>query len=171
MIVVKYNLRWSRPPYRRILSLWKGANLSSNGRPRCIFAVFSAKGPDRMSIHARRDTRAFGSAVRHFASGNIGIARYIMLDNLKCGSAVAALVCIAVGSMTGGASAVTAEIAKKCETLADKAYPPRVLGNPAAGSAAGTAQSKRNYFSKCLANGGNMDDALPLPPARPDPPR
>src|ERR1700693_1822139 len=70
--------------------------------------------------------------------------------NLKSGSAVAALVCIAVGSMTAVASAVTAEVAKKCETLADKAYPPRVPGNPAAGSATGTAQSKRSYFSKCL---------------------
>jgi hypothetical protein len=91
--------------------------------------------------------------------------------NLKFGSAVAASVCIAVGSMTAVASAVTAEVAKKCETLADKAYPPRVPGNPAAGSATGTAQSKRSYFSKCLANGGNMDDVPPLPPARPEPPR
>lgn len=91
--------------------------------------------------------------------------------NLKFRIVVAALVCVAVGSMTGGSSAVTAEVAKKCETLADKAYPPRVLGNPAAGSAAGTAQSKRGYFSKCLANGGNMDNSPPSPPVRPDPPR
>jgi hypothetical protein len=92
------------------------------------------------------------------------------MRNLKSGIAGAALVCIAVGSM-GSASAVTAEVAKKCETLADRAYPPRVPGNPAAGSATGTAQSKRSYFSKCLANSGNMDDAPPLPLARPDPPR
>jgi hypothetical protein len=31
-------------------------------------------------------------------------------------------------------------------------------GNPAAGLAKGTVQIKRDYFNKCLANGGNMDD-------------
>jgi hypothetical protein len=25
----------------------------------------------------------------------------------------------------------------------------------------GTAQSKRDYFNKCVANGGNMDDHVP----------
>jgi hypothetical protein len=33
-----------------------------------------------------------------------------------------------------------------------------VPGNPAAGSAKGTGQSERDYFRKCVANGGNMDD-------------
>ena len=50
---------------------------------------------------------------------------------------------------------------KKCAALADKAYPPRVPGNPAAGLAEGTAQSKRDYFNKCVANKGNMDDHVP----------
>jgi hypothetical protein len=84
----------------------------------------------------------------------IGCREISMLDNLKSGSAVAALVCIA--AMTGSASAVTAALAKKCETLTIKAYPPRVPGNPAAGSAKGTGPSERSYFSKCLANGGNI---------------
>jgi len=80
-----------------------------------------------------------------------------MLARLKSGSALAALVCIAIGSMTGGASAVSAEVAKKCDALTAKAFPPRVPGNPAAGSAKGTGQSMRIYFSKCIANGGHMN--------------
>ena len=53
------------------------------------------------------------------------------------------------------ALAVTAEIAKKCSGLTAKAYPPRVVGNPAAGVQNGTYQDFRNYFNKCVANGGN----------------
>jgi hypothetical protein len=47
------------------------------------------------------------------------------------------------------------------DALTAKAYPPRVPGNPAAGLTKGTAQSKRDYFNKCVANGGNMDDHVP----------
>jgi hypothetical protein len=81
-----------------------------------------------------------------------------MFTKLKIGSVLVALVCIAVGCMTGSASAVTAELAKKCQALTAKAFPPRVPGNPAAGSAKGTGRSERDYFNKCVANGGNMDD-------------
>jgi len=84
-----------------------------------------------------------------------------MFTNLKIGSVLVALVCIAVGCMTGSASAVTAELAKKCQALTAKAFPPRVPGNPAAGSAKGTGRSERDYFNKCVANGGNMDDDAP----------
>ena len=77
-----------------------------------------------------------------------------MFNNLKIGSALAVLVCIAVAP---NASAVTAEVAKKCSALTAKAFPPRVPGNPAAGSAKGTGQAERDYFNKCVANGGNMD--------------
>jgi hypothetical protein len=70
----------------------------------------------------------------------------------------AALLFIAFGPMASGASAVTAEVAKKCETLTAEAFPPRQMGNPAAGSAKGTAQSQRAYFAKCVTNGGKVDD-------------
>jgi hypothetical protein len=56
-------------------------------------------------------------------------------------------------------SAVSADIAKKCQALAAKAYPPRIPGNPAAGSAQGTGEAKRDYFNKCVTNGGNVDDS------------
>jgi hypothetical protein len=84
-----------------------------------------------------------------------------MFANLKLGSALVALIFIAAGLMTNSASAVTAEVAKKCAALTAKAYPPRVVGNPAAGSAKGTGQSERDYFNKCVANGGKMDDHAP----------
>ena len=85
-----------------------------------------------------------------------------MFAHVKFGTALVGLVCIAVGCMNGGALAVTdAEVAKKCAALTAKAFPPRVPGNPAAGLAKGTAQSERDYFNKCVANRGNMDDHLP----------
>jgi hypothetical protein len=72
--------------------------------------------------------------------------------------ALVALICITLILMTNGASAVDVEVAKKCDALVAKAYPPREPGNPAAGSEKGPAQSQRDYFSKCVANGGHMDD-------------
>jgi hypothetical protein len=85
----------------------------------------------------------------------------------------AALVSIGVLAATGNAStAPTAEVAKKCAALTAKAFPPRVAGNPAAGSAKGSAQSERSYFNKCLENAGNMEEPaagedVPIPPERP----
>jgi hypothetical protein len=85
-----------------------------------------------------------------------------MFAHVKFGTALVGLVCIAVGCMKGGALAVTdVEVAKKCAALTAKAFPPRVPGNPAAGVAKGTAQSERDYFNKCVANRGNMDDDAP----------
>ena len=84
-----------------------------------------------------------------------------MLTNLKIGGVVVLLACIAIGCVTGNASAVTAAVAKKCQALTAKAFPPRVPGNPAAGSAKGTGQSQRDYFNKCVANGGKIDDDAP----------
>jgi hypothetical protein len=60
--------------------------------------------------------------------------------------------------MVTGVSAVTAEVAKKCVVLTAKAFPPRLVGNPAAGSAKGSAQDQRAYFKKCVDNGGKVDD-------------
>jgi hypothetical protein len=95
-----------------------------------------------------------------------------MLANPHSGSVLAAVVCVALGSIAGGASAVTAEVAKKCEALTLKAYPLREPGNPAAGSAVGNGPLERHYFGKCVANGGNVDQHIsPTSPARPDPPQ
>lgn len=79
--------------------------------------------------------------------------------NVRFWCAVFALGCIAVISpVMDSALAASAEIAKKCNALTAKAFPPRVIGNPAAGSAKGTGQAQLDYFKKCLANGGHVDD-------------
>jgi hypothetical protein len=78
-----------------------------------------------------------------------------MMASLKFGSAVVASICIAAASTS--ASAVTAEVAKKCDALVAKEFPPAEPGNPAAGSTKGAPESQNRYFRKCLANGGNVD--------------
>jgi hypothetical protein len=57
------------------------------------------------------------------------------------------------------AEAISVEVAKKCNLLLAKQFPPREPGNPAAGSAKGNGQAARDYFKKCTDNGGNMDNA------------
>jgi hypothetical protein len=68
-----------------------------------------------------------------------------------------ALSLVAIGLAPRGASAITLEVARKCNALVAKEFPPREVGNPAAGSAKGSGLAQRDYFSKCVANGGNMD--------------
>jgi hypothetical protein len=81
-----------------------------------------------------------------------------MFSSLKSECAFVVLICITLGSTSDRAIAVTVEVAKKCIALTDAAYPPRVPGNPAAGSAKGTGRSQQDHFNKCLANDGKMDD-------------
>jgi len=61
-------------------------------------------------------------------------------------------------AMPIAASAITVEVAKKCNALTAKQFPLRVVGNPASGSAKGSAQDQRAFFGKCVANGGKVDD-------------
>jgi hypothetical protein len=72
-----------------------------------------------------------------------------------------ALVCAAILAQTGVASAVTVEVARKCQAFTAKAFPPREAGNPAAGSAKGSGLDQHNYFTRCVANGGRVDGASP----------
>jgi hypothetical protein len=76
-------------------------------------------------------------------------------------SASFALICVAVLAQTNVTSAVTVEIARECQAFTSKAFPPRERGNPAAGSAKGSGLDQRNYFKRCVANGGRMDNASP----------
>ena len=57
------------------------------------------------------------------------------------------------------ASAISAEVARTCDAAVAKAYPPKQIGNPAAGSAKGSSKDRRDYFNKCVANNGKVDDA------------
>ncbi|MCA6125499.1 hypothetical protein J6500_26910 [Bradyrhizobium sp. WSM 1704] len=55
------------------------------------------------------------------------------------------------------AHAVTAEVARACNAQVAKAFPPRQVGNPAAGSAKGNAKAQREFFAQCVARDGKMD--------------
>jgi hypothetical protein len=77
-------------------------------------------------------------------------------STLKSSFALVASICLADLPLMSSASAISVDVARQCSTLANKTYPPRVPGNPAAGRANGTAQDFRAYFSKCVANGGSM---------------
>ena len=79
-----------------------------------------------------------------------------MFASLKIRLTQFGLVCIAVGLMSGSASAISVEVAKKCNALTAKAFPPRVPGNPAAGSAKGSGREMQDYFKNCVATGGEM---------------
>ena len=82
-----------------------------------------------------------------------------MLKKVRSAGLSALIVCGVLAAVAShGASAVTVEVAKKCTGLMSKAFPPRVVGNPAAGSAKGTPQEVREFYQKCVANGGNVDD-------------
>jgi hypothetical protein len=81
-----------------------------------------------------------------------------MFTGMRLRFSFLALICIAFGPTPDRAAAVTAEVARKCQALTARAYPPREPGNPAAGSAKGTGRSQKDYFDKCVANGGRMDD-------------
>ncbi|SHJ84713.1 hypothetical protein SAMN05444159_1672 [Bradyrhizobium lablabi] len=67
---------------------------------------------------------------------------------------------LGVGLSTDRVAAVTVEVAKKCNVLVAKAFPPVQPGNPAAGSK-GKSPDAQAYFKKCLDKGGNMDDGTP----------
>ena len=55
------------------------------------------------------------------------------------------------------AQPISAEVARKCKVLRAKQFPPRQIGNPAAGSAKGSGEDQREFFRRCVAKGGHMD--------------
>ena len=87
--------------------------------------------------------------------------------NVKFWITPVALFGIVIGPMTGSASAITVEVAKKCQALTAKAFPPRQVGNPAAGSAKGPGKAEQDYYKKCVANGGNLDESRPKEETKP----
>lgn len=61
------------------------------------------------------------------------------------------------------ASAITAELAKKCRAMALKVYPAQRPGLKT-----GNAQGQQDYFTKCVEKQGNMDET-PAPASVPAP--
>ena len=84
-----------------------------------------------------------------------------MVAQPRLALAFAGLICIALASTPQDASAVTAELAKRCSALTAKVFPPRVLGNPGAGSAKGSCLDEQAYVRRCLASGGKIGDDTP----------
>ncbi len=74
-----------------------------------------------------------------------------------CGFAAAAAMIVVCNAIVP-AHAISAQAARVCDALVAKAFRPRQKGNPASGSAIGNAKDQRDYFNKCLANGGRIDD-------------
>jgi hypothetical protein len=74
-------------------------------------------------------------------------------------------------------AAPNAELAKKCAALTAKAFPARVAGNPAAGSAKGGGRAEQDYFNDCVKKEGNIEpltasegapvQSVPIPTPRP----
>jgi hypothetical protein len=52
------------------------------------------------------------------------------------------------------ASAISAELAKKCRAMAIKAHPSPKLGSKASGA----DKAQRDYFRECIAKGGNAEN-------------
>jgi hypothetical protein len=52
-----------------------------------------------------------------------------------------------------------AELARKCDALTAKAFPPIEPGNPAAGSTKGSGLEAQSYFRKCITNDGHVDNS------------
>jgi len=80
-----------------------------------------------------------------------------MFANMKW-VALVALACIDHLSMTDAAPAISAELAKTCQALTAKAFPPRVICNPASGSEKGSGRGQRAFYKKCVEKNGKMDE-------------
>jgi hypothetical protein len=77
-----------------------------------------------------------------------------MSSTVKYAVPLIVLAGLAIATPTNRATAVTAEVAKKCHALTVKKFPPRAVGNPAAGSANGTGRAQQAFFKKCLEDAG-----------------
>lgn len=58
---------------------------------------------------------------------------------------------LVVDPMTTAYAAIPLKVARECNILTTKAYPPLVPGNPAAGRANGNSHAIRKYFNRCVA--------------------
>jgi hypothetical protein len=82
-----------------------------------------------------------------------------MSEKSKRRIALLAVIWVGLLFVRDRASAITVEVAKKCNALTAKEFPPREPGNPAAGSLKGSGREQRAYFAKCVANGGRANDS------------
>jgi len=123
-----------------------------------------------LSRHVRPVPSHFArSSVSIRSSGASRLARDHMIQlgdpavpsKLKYGTVPVTLICLSYLPTAQNASAVSVEVAKKCGTLTDTAYPFRVPGNPAAGRTLGTAQDVRDYLSNAWRTVAMCQERLP----------
>jgi hypothetical protein len=74
-----------------------------------------------------------------------------MFAKMKFSCVILASVLITVDPMTS-AFAIPLKVARECNALTTKAFPPLVPGNPAAGRANGNGLAVRTYFDRCVAH-------------------
>jgi hypothetical protein len=80
-----------------------------------------------------------------------------MLAKMTYGAALTALICLADPGVATSATAVPADLARKCSARANRAYPLSASHNPASGRKHGSSQAVRDYFNRCVASGGKMN--------------
>ena len=83
-----------------------------------------------------------------------------MLKALTFLNAFAVTLIIASAATVQPASAITAELAKKCREMMVRAHPVGPAGSKSGGSSA----AEREYFRQCIERDGNMDE--PASPAQ-----
>src|ERR1700720_2284086 len=130
-------------PERKLRRNWppgmKGAEKVEGGRlPRWVGTFTVAQDRLASEIRGKRQRSRFSATI---------IARSLAMSVTSKSRTSAFMLLFAVAGLAStGASAITPEVAKKCDLLVAKEFPPREPGNPAAGSAKGTAQDQKDYF-------------------------
>ena len=81
-----------------------------------------------------------------------------MLVRLNLAGVWLALIGAALFATPERASAISVEVAKKCNAPHRQGISAAQPGNPAAGSTKGSGVDQRAFFSKCVANNGDMED-------------
>jgi hypothetical protein len=122
-------------------------------------------------IHHDRGAQAsYSTCVCHwrYATDNSGDACMIAVScDAEGGRCVRSCSPGEVGQATGAggpapqstSTSSPAELARKCDALTAKAFPPIEPGNPAAGSTKGSGLEAQSYFRKCIANDGRVDNS------------
>jgi len=131
------------------------------------FANFAPAGAQK--IHHDRGARSsYSTCVCHwrYATDNSGDACMIAVScDAEGGRCVRPCSPGEVGQTTGAGGPVpqststssSVVLARTCDALTAKAFPPREPGNPAAGTTKGSGLEAQSYFRKCIANDGRVD--------------
>jgi hypothetical protein len=136
-----------------------------------IIVLMSVAPTIAQKIHHDRGVQAsYSTCVCHWGYGNdnSGDACTVAVScNAEGGRCVRSCSAGEVGQTAGAtgpapqstATPSPAELARKCDALTAKAFPPLVPGNPAAGTTKGSGLEAQSYFRKCIANDGRVDNS------------